>query len=72
MERSDMEPWCKICGKPTATAVRLLPEAQAVIEAAKAARLPIEAYMQARGVSNDTITELVVRIEDLLAVEEVK
>jgi hypothetical protein len=42
---------------------------RAVIEAAKAARLPIEAYMRARGVPNDTISELLVRIENLLAAE---
>jgi hypothetical protein len=40
-----------------------------VIEAAKAARLPIEAYIRARGVPNDTIMELVVRVEDLEATE---
>jgi hypothetical protein len=42
---------------------------RAVVEAAKAARVPIEAYMRARGVPNDTITELVVRVENLLVAE---
>ena len=37
----------------------------AVVEAAKAALLPIEAYMRARGVPNTTITELLVAVEAL-------
>ena len=38
---------------------------RAVIEAAKAALLPIEAYMRARGVPNTTIAELLVAVEAL-------
>ena len=45
-------------------------EAQAaVIEAAKTARVPIKAYMQARGVPNTTISELLVAVEALQEVE---
>jgi hypothetical protein len=42
---------------------------RAVIEAAKAARLPIEAYMRARGVPNTTISELLVRVDALQSAE---
>jgi hypothetical protein len=40
-----------------------------VIEAAKAARLPIEAMLRAHGQPNTTIAELLVRVENLLAAE---
>jgi hypothetical protein len=43
-----------------------------VIEAAKAARLPIERMLRAHGQPNTTIAELLVRVENLLAAEGVE
>ena len=39
----------------------------AVVEAAEAALVPIEAYMRARGVPNTTISELLVAVEAMQA-----
>ena len=50
-------------------AVAVADARDAVIEAAKTARVPIKAYMQARGVPNTTISELLVAVEALQEVE---